>query len=148
HFPPVCLVVVAREVLCLSPHLLPPCGGGQRWGVRDTTHPSRPSPLAGEGARALVLSRTVASAQPAGASTPWAAARRRPAGAAPGRRLAGAAGRVGGQGRTRAACGSRPGAGGSPARGPWGLYPFGYRVYPSRVSGGRGNCTSGGKRCA
>src|SRR5262245_56656138 len=29
---------------------------------------------------------------------------------------------------------------GSPAHGPWGLYPFGYRLYPSGVSGGRGSC--------
>ena len=46
--------------------------------------------------------------------------------------------RLGGRGRAHAACGSRPGAGGRPARGPWGLYPFGYRVYPSGLAEAEG----------
>jgi hypothetical protein len=50
----------------------------------------------------------------------------------PGAARRGAAGR-GASGGVRTACGSRPGAGERPARGPWSLYPFGYRVYPSGV---------------
>jgi hypothetical protein len=107
--------------------------------VRDAMHPSRSYPLAGESPEALALSSPVASAMPARAAAPWEAA---------GHHLAGGRGaRLGGRGRARAACGSRPGAGGRPAHSSWGLYPFGYRVYPNGVSGGRGSCASGGHRC-
>src|SRR5262249_8542703 len=43
HFPPACLVVGARSVRCLPPHLLSPCGGGQRRGEGTPhTHPGLP----------------------------------------------------------------------------------------------------------
>ena len=79
-----------------------------------------------EGTWALALSSALASAMPAGASAPWAAA---------GIRLAGGCGALSvWDGRGRAP----PGAGASREpvgiTGPWGLYPFGYRVYPSEIS--------------
>ena len=61
---------------------------------------------------------------PAGGAAPWKAAESH---------LAGAAGCGASEGRVcaRAACRSLPGAGERPAHGSCGLYPFGYRVYPS-----------------
>src|SRR5262249_5828065 len=98
HTLPSCLSGGCCEIGTLAPLPTPlPVWGRTEAGGRDATHPSRPSPLAGEGAWALALSSTVASAMPAG---PLRRGRR------PGAAGRGAAGRSasGGQGRAHAAC--------------------------------------------
>jgi hypothetical protein len=83
--------------------------------------------LVGEGPWALALSSTLASAMPAGAAAPWEAARSRLAWGREALCVWGAGARTR---RVRQPAGSQC----TPNTPPLGLYPFGYRVYPSGFS--------------